>query len=218
MIKIRMAFWGSFWSIAVVLGPLAWAPGQADGKIGGPEVPGRSLAALQETEFDSKLDRYRQCYGIKVSYKQASVGRRRACKALLVHRLGDVLAAPGAYFSVPLRFECQNTAKGYTKWINWENHPVLKLKPNQEYKVIDLAITNYLKTGKNSSKWLKAKKACDFLIQCRGKLSWSQLSFDTVRRCFWNTDELARSILRDELLASLFKRETKGMLVQQMLK
>ena len=120
--------------------------------------PERSIAAIQEAQdFDPKLERYRYCYGVHINYDRATPERRRECKARVLLRLNHALATPGSYFSIPLHFECQNTAAGFTKWYNWKNIPVLKLKPNRELEVIEQAINNYLVREDNVAEWMRAR-------------------------------------------------------------
>lgn len=192
------------------------------GSSGGPaEAPGsgvRSIAQIQEESFDQQLNRYRHCYGVHVSYDNASEGRRRACKALIVHKIGKALDNPGSYFSSPLHFECQNTAAGFTQWYDWKSNPVLKLKPNQEYEVIDHAIANYLKVSTNTPSWIKARQACDFYLECRDALSYANWNFRVIKRCFWKNEAggVAR-ILQRELISVVFNRESDGLIVPRML-
>ena len=179
---------------------------------------GRSIAQIQEESFDQDLSRYRHCYGIHVTYDNASDGRRRACKAMIVHKIGKALGNPGAYFGSPLHFECQNTAAGFTQWYDWKSNPVLKLKPNREYEVIDHAIANYLKVSTNSSSWIRAQKACDFYLECRDTLSIANWNFQNVKRCFWNSDSgVATRILQRELISLVFNQESDGLIIPRML-
>ena len=39
---------------------------------------GRSIAQIQEESFDQHLGRYRHCYGIHITYDNASDGRRHS--------------------------------------------------------------------------------------------------------------------------------------------
>ncbi len=193
---------------------LAQAPAGEDLGI----YSGRSIAQIQEEDFDRRLNRYRHCYGVQVSYENASEGRRRACKALVVHKIGKALEAPGAYFNLPLSFECQNTGAGFTQWYDWKSNPVLKLKPNQEYEVIEHAIENYLKNSFNAARWSRAQEACDFYLECRDALSFSKWNFRNLKRCFWKSDSgVATRILQQELISSVFNKDPDGLIVPRML-
>lgn len=179
---------------------------------------GRTIAQIQEESFDVKLNRFRHCYGVHISYDNASDGRRRACKALIVHKIGKALEGDGAYFSSPLLFECQNTAAGFTQWYDWKSNPVLKLKPNMENEVIDHAIENYLKVNADKDRWREAKQACDFYLECRDSLSFSKWNFHNLKRCFWNSDgAVATRILQRELISTIFNQESDGLIVPRML-
>lgn len=180
--------------------------------------PSRSLAAVQEEGFDQKLNRYRYCYGIHVTYDNASDARRRACKALLVHKLGGALEQPGSYFSAALHFECQNTAAGYTELVEWQTKPVFRLKPNQEYEVLDRAMQNYLVKNQNSAQWLRAQRSCDFYLDCRNSLSLSRINFHNIKRCFLDVESgIVGRTLQREVLSLVFDRESEGFIIPRML-
>lgn len=182
------------------------------------EQPSRSLAAIQEKEFDHKLNRFNRCYGVQLSYEHASEGRRRSCKALVVHRIGSALEEQGAYFSSPLRFECQNTAAGQTEKTEWQTEPVFRLKPNLEYEVLDKAIQNYLVKVEANQDWQRAVATCEFYLECRNDLSWSNLTFRTIRRCLMGADSnLVSRLLQREILDTIFRRASTGLVIPTIL-
>ncbi len=163
-----------------------------------------SLATIQEVGFDQYLERFELCYGVKFSSERTSNSRRQTCKAILVHDIGDALAGSGTHFGSLVRFHCQNTAKGATRFFDSDGIPVFRLKPNQEHTAIRLAISNYLVQSNNPAGWLRGQKACAFHVDCQKRLKWSEVNFNTINRCIFQAGAEDRRLFWDSVRATIF--------------
>lgn len=165
---------------------------------------GRSIASMQEREFDQRILQYQLCYGVKFAADRATLERRRVCKAMLVHRLDQALARPGAYFKNPIEFSCEDTVFSRPK--NADSEAAVALQPNGEFQAIDKAVAANLEVasvGESSDRF--ARDACDFLTGCKLAMTSAQLSFRKLATCFTTGDITHRKILLNEVGAMIFR-------------
>lgn len=198
---------------ALFLGGIAPARAPLGGKK---SLGGRTIASLQEEDFDKKLMQYRLCYGVHLQAKSATQERRRVCKAMLVHRL-ELSLAPGIFFQEPVSFECVDTALGKNEW--YENdHLVVALKPNAEDKAIDLVFASKLSSENVAQdRAEKIASACHFLADCRTAMAPGQLSLRKVGSCFFSDDTMQRELLLDMVGRMLFRVKDNRVLYSQLL-
>lgn len=164
---------------------------------------GRTIASLQEEDFDRRLLRLQLCYGVKVVAEQCTLERRRVCKALVVHEIEQAVEAPGAYLKAPVEFHCQDTAVG-KPLLDDEN--TVSLRPNSEVASIRGALGSLLShfDGPNERQHGKAREACEFLTQCKWSMRPQSLSLRRVASCVATPDATHRKILLNEAGAMLF--------------
>jgi hypothetical protein len=165
---------------------------------------GRSIASMQEKDFDGKLLHYQLCFGVKLNAYQATLERRRVCKVILVHRLAKVFAKPGSYLRAPMEFYCEDTV--FTRSTASADTLSVLLKPNQEFAAIDRAVEANLETenvGESTHNF--AKSACEFLTDCKLAMNGTNLSFRKLGACFTTGNLTHRKILLDEVGSMIFK-------------
>ena len=166
---------------------------------------GRTIASLQEEDFDRRLMRLQICYGVKVVAEQCTLERRRVCKALLVHELEAALNTRGAYLASPLEFHCEDTALAKPPL---EEDGVVSLKPNKEAAEIQKALNGSIKTASSSAdisdNHQKARDACEFLTDCKWATRPGTLSLRKLGNCFTTNNAVHRTILLNEVAAMLF--------------
>lgn len=177
----------------------------------------RTIAALQEVEFDQRLERLELCYGVRVSFGDPSVSRRRTCKAIIVHDLRNALNASGTHFSKPLRFHCQSTGTGTTRFFDEDGTPVFRLKPNKEHQAIENALKNHLVQANNPGGWIKGLRACDFYLECQKRLKWSEVNFNIVNRCIFQAGAEGRQLLWESFRSSVFNSAPEQTLMNRYL-
>jgi hypothetical protein len=166
---------------------------------------GRTIASLQEREFDQKLLQFQLCYSVNFNAERATPERRRVCKALLVHRLEKFLANPGSYLKAPMEFHCEDTVFSRPKGKD-DDLIHVAMQPNKEFEAIDVAIQANLEPGSvGESLDRKAKQACSFLTDCKLAMGPQGLSFRKLAQCFSTGNVTHRKILLDEVAAMLFK-------------
>lgn len=181
---------------------------------------GRTLASQQEEEFDRRLLTLQLCYGIKFNGESATPARRRVCKALLVHSIDKVLAAPGAILKYPVEFRCENTVFPKAQLPGDSAGLVVFLKPNEEFKAIDGALEKSVESiATTEDQALSARETCEFLTDCKWAMRPQALSFRKLASCLGTQDITRRKILLDEFGAMLFKiKERQGrVLISQLL-
>lgn len=170
---------------------------------------GRTIASMQERDFDHRLLHYQLCYGIRFHADKATVERRRVCKAMLVHRLDRALSQPGSYFRAPIDFQCEDTV--FTRSTASAANISVLLKPNSEFEAIDRVVDanrELATAGESTDRF--AKKACEFLTDCKLAMSSSGLSFRKLASCFSTGDLTHRKILLDEVGAMIFSSRQSG--------
>lgn len=161
---------------------------------------GRTIASLQEEDFDRRLLQLQLCYGVKVVADQCTLERRRVCKALVVHELEKAVAQPGAYLKSPLEFHCQDTAVGKSIW---DDEDSVSLRPNSEISSIQEALGSHLARSEGGSHG-QAREACDFLTECKWSMRPRSLSLRKVASCLATPNATHRRVLLDEAGAMLF--------------
>jgi hypothetical protein len=164
---------------------------------------GRTIASIQEEEFDRRILRYQLCYGVRLYSEKATQERRRVCKAMLVHRLEAVLEKAGAYFRVPMEFQCDDTA--FSRRDPAQSRDIVALKPNAEFLAIDRALSAHLEQAEASEREDHiAREACSFLTDCKLAMRPNHLSLRKLASCLSTPDMSHRKILLDEIGAMLF--------------
>jgi hypothetical protein len=181
---------------------------------------GRTLASLQEEEFDHRLLSLQLCYGVKFNGDSATPQRRRVCKALLVHSLNKVLAAPGAILKFPVDFRCEDTV--FPKNIPAADTVGLSvvLKPNEEFPAIKDALDKSIETvAATEDQALSARQTCEFLTDCKWAMRPQNLSFRKLASCVGTPDMARRKIVLDEFGAMLFRVKSRQsqVLISQLL-
>lgn len=168
---------------------------------------GRTIASMQEEEFDRKLLKYQLCYGVNFNSASTTLERRRVCKAMLMHQLDLAFEKSGAYLRAPVEFQCDDTAFGKKEWEN-SGVAVVALKPNAEEESIERALASYIDYKKiNSVEEGAVKEACDFLTSC--KTSMRTLSFRQIGTCLTTKNVMHRRVLLDEIGTMIFSSRTE---------
>lgn len=177
---------------------------------------GRTIASLQEEDFDHRLLHYQLCYGVRFNGERATLQRRRVCKALVVHSLDLALRGTGAVLKYPLEFRCENTA--FAKAVEDLQPPPVLLKPNDEFRSMEVALREAVTPVDASELRLtRARTACEFLTDCKWATRPPHLSFRKLASCLTTNDELRRRLILDEVGAMLFRvkgRQNKVLISQ----
>lgn len=177
----------------------------------------RSIAALQESFFDKKLQHYEYCYGVKFFKTEVEANRRRACKAMLVHKLDNALSEPGTYLTASLQFRCQGTGGGLSKWENWRAQPVYVLKPNHEMKTIDQAITKNLAKTEDDHSWQRAYGLCKKMQECKRATQKESFSWVKVKSCLVTLDNDMRRVVFVDYISRFFRTKPSRLLMAQII-
>lgn len=162
---------------------------------------GRTIASLQEEDFDKRLLKLQLCYGAKLVADQCTLERRRVCKAMLLHESEGALEPSGHYLRSPVEFHCEDTAVG---------HPVLDedavlLRPNAEISAIHAAFEGNLQESPTVPAAHKsAREACEFLTDCKWAMRPQTFSIRKIASCVFTGDGTHRQILFSEVGAMLF--------------
>ena len=163
---------------------------------------GRTIASLQEEEFDRRLLKLQLCYGVKVVADRCTLERRRVCKAMLVHELEPALEAKGTYLKAPVEFHCQDTAVGKSIL---DDEDSVSLRPNLESASIGLALdANLVQLEPSESQHLAARQACEFLTDCKWSMRPQSFSLRKLASCISTPDATHRKVLLNEAGAMLF--------------
>lgn len=171
---------------------------------------GRTIASMQEEEFDRRLLTLQLCYGVRFNGASATPPRRRVCKALLVHSLDKVLEAPGALLKYPVEFRCEDTVFTRAVASNEFSGLTVSLKPNEEFKAIrDMIEKSVEIISATEDRILAARQTCEFLTDCKWAMRPQGLSFRKLASCLGTPDIARRKILLDELGAMLFKVKSR---------
>jgi hypothetical protein len=179
---------------------------------------GRTIASIQEEDFDRTLQRYNICYGVRFAANQATPERRRVCKAILVHRLEQSLAETGTYFPMQVEFRCENTAMGRKIWYDDLNQPVVALQPNAEFDSIEDLIKQHLDRKQvSASVDNQVRDACQFISRCKRALRFETFSIRRVASCFTDDDSLHRRMMVDTISDLVFPKAKEKLLVADLL-
>lgn len=162
---------------------------------------GRTIASLQEEDFDRRLLKLQICHGVRLAADKCTLERRRVCKALVVHELEAVLATNGHHLSAPLEFQCLDTALSKSS----EDLDGVPLQPNGEVKAIQTALKAGLRENSVTvSQHLEAQEACEFLTDCKWAMRPRSLSLRRLGSCLTTANATHRKVLLDEVGAMLF--------------
>jgi hypothetical protein len=162
---------------------------------------GRTIASLQEDDFDKRLLKLQLCYGVKLVADQCTLERRRVCKAMLVHESETALEPSGNFLKSPVVFHCEDTAVG---------HPVLDedavtLRPNAEISSIHAAFEGNLQASSPAPGVHKGvRESCEFITDCKWAMRPQSFSFRKIASCITTGDSTNRRILLNEVGAMLF--------------
>jgi len=179
---------------------------------------GRTIASIQEEEFDRVLQQYQECYGVRFVAATATPERRRVCKAVLVHQLSQALGESGTYFVAPVEFRCENTAMGRRSWYNEMNHAVAALQPNTELATIDAILKEQLDRRQVSMDVdARARDACAFISSCKRALSFERFSLRKIGTCFTDNNALHRRMMVDTVGEFVFPRSREKLLIADLL-
>lgn len=163
---------------------------------------GRTIASLQEEEFDRRLLKLQLCYGVKMVADRCTLERRRVCKAMLVHELEPLLEAKGTYLKSPMEFHCQDTAVGKSLM---DDEDSVSLRPNLETASIQGAMdANLVQLEPSDTQHLKAREACEFLTDCKWSMRPQSFSLRKLASCISTPDATHRKVLLNEAGAMLF--------------
>lgn len=166
---------------------------------------GRTIASVQEEEFDLRLERLRFCYGVRLQAHDVSIDRRRACKAIVVNKLRQILGQRGVYLVQPLHIDCQDRSNGQAEWREWDGTPVLALKPNNEREMIDRIKEKYLVESEISAeKQQNADAACERILHCQKLVQWSAMAPIKAASCVLDRDAGRRRIIMDLIADQMF--------------
>ncbi len=177
---------------------------------------GRTIASLQEQDFDRRLLKLQICYGVRVQASQCTLERRRVCKAMVVHELESALDAQGKYLRAPLQFQCEDTA--LTKSRD-SSQDLVSLRPNAEISSIQAALkTGLSQAAVNLVLHQEAREACEFLTECKWAMRPQSLSLRRIGSCLSTANATHRKVLLDEVGAMLFggKGERRNTLYPQL--
>lgn len=203
MKRVAKVAWSVFASVALAAAFFLFLVTPARAPYGGKNsLGGRTIASIQEREFDHRLMFYHLCYGVKFTAEKATLERRRVCKAMLVHRLDQTLTVPGAYLKSPVEFRCEDTIFSSRKG----SDDAVALKPNKEFAAIEGVFASQLEkstVGESTDQF--ARDACEFLTDCKLATTSYQLSFRKLASCFTTGNLTHRKILLNEVGAMLFR-------------
>ncbi|MGZ3651568.1 MAG: hypothetical protein ACXWR1_07715 [Bdellovibrionota bacterium] len=163
---------------------------------------GRTIASLQEEDFDKRLMKLQLCYGVKLVADQCTLERRRVCKAMLVHEAESVFEAPGHFLKTPMEFHCEDTAVGRSIL---EDDDAVSLRPNAEITAIKTAIgTGLQESAPTATAHAEAREACEFITDCKWAMRPQSFSFRKLASCMTTGNATHRKILLNEVGAMLF--------------
>jgi hypothetical protein len=173
--------------------PSARAPHGGRNNLGG-----RTIATMQEQEFDRRLLQYQICHNVRFEAPGAAIERRRACKAVLVNRLDRVLGEAGSSLTEPLVFHCEDTAVARQLAQQDSSGEVIRMQPNLEFMAIDQALERRIERAPVAeSVDLRARDLCTFLADCRWASRPGQVSFRKIWACFSSDNAQQRNAYLD---------------------
>jgi hypothetical protein len=161
---------------------------------------GRTIASLQEDDFDRRLLKLQLCYGVSLTADQCTAERRRVCKAFVLHEVETALTGQGAYLRIPVEFRCEDTAAG--KFLS-DAEDFTDLRPNAEVSAIQRALESSLVPGNSNAQGKNlAGEACEFITDC--KWAMRAPSLRKLAGCLTTGNATHRKILFSEMAAMLF--------------
>ena len=206
MKRVAKIAWSLFATVSLAVAFFLFMVTPARASHGGKNaLGGRTIASIQEQEIDQKLLHFQLCYGVGFTAETATMERRRVCKVMVVHHLERAFAPPGAHFRGPVTFRCEDTVF-VNRATAAERPNDVVLKPNAEFPAIERAVTENLETAVvGESVDRVAKRACEFLTDCKLAMSKGKLSFRKLASCLSTGDLTHRKILLDEVGAMVFR-------------
>ncbi len=163
---------------------------------------GRTIASLQEEDFDRRLLKLQLCYGVRIVSDRCTLGRRRVCKAMLVHELEPVFERSGAYLKNPVEFHCHDTAVGKSIL---DDEDSVSLRPNLEMAAIRRALdSNLVSNHAVEEQHDTARAACEFLTDCKWSMRPQSFSVRKIASCISTPNAAHRKALLNEAGAMLF--------------
>lgn len=200
--------WSSLFTMVATLLFFAFTISPARAPQGGKNsLGGRTIASMQEEDFDRRLMNYQICYGVRFFPASATFERRRVCKAMLVHRLDLAFQKSGAFLKNPVEFHCDDTAFGKKEWEN-NGVPAAALKPNAEYQAMDkLLEANMEYRSVTDSEEQYVKETCQFLTSCKN--SMRRFYLRQVGECLSTPNVLRRKVLIDEIGTMVFSPQAE---------
>ena len=177
---------------------------------------GRTIASVQEEEFNRKLERFDFCFGARFHNGDVSMDRRRVCKAIVVQKLNGLLNKPGVFLSRPIRLQCQDSPRGPKEWKDWDGTPVIAVRPNRELEVVEHISANYLVHREISSlQQQRADAACEHVLYCQKAVQWSAIAPMDTLRCALDKDPQRRRIILDLIANQMFHVATERTAVME---
>lgn len=163
---------------------------------------GRTIASLQEEDFDRRLMKYQLCYGVKLVADQCTLERRRVCKAMLVHEMETALATSNRFLKAPVEFRCEDTALSHSVTAD----DLVGLRPNGETKAIQSTLEPALQQDAtvSSLQHEEARGACEFLTDCKWAMRPRSFSFRKLASCLTTPNATHRKVLLNEVGAMVF--------------
>jgi hypothetical protein len=172
-------------------------------KGGRQSLGGRTIASLQEEDFDRRLLHLQLCYGVRVVADECTLERRRVCKALVVHHLEKALSPSGSYLKNSLEFRCEDTA--IMNPTSFMDEGVVSLRPNTEKVAIESVLEKSLtQIPLTTAQDKGARDACDFLADCKWAMRPQAFSFRKLATCLGTANFTHRKVLLDHIGAMLF--------------
>ncbi|HEY8278998.1 MAG TPA: hypothetical protein VIH99_05205 [Bdellovibrionota bacterium] len=163
---------------------------------------GRTIASLQEEDFDRRLLKMQLCYGVRVVADQCTLERRRVCKALVVHEMSPVFEKAGSFLGMPVEFHCEDTAVGK---VLRDDESTVSLRPNGEVSAILGAIGSHTRhSGLTALQSMEAETACEFLTDCKWAMRPKSFSLRKIFSCLGTPNAAHRKILMNEVGGMLF--------------
>jgi hypothetical protein len=162
---------------------------------------GRTIASLQEDDFDRRLLKLQLCQGVKLVADQCTLERRRVCKAMLVHEVESSLATGGHFIKTPVEFRCEDTALPHSGL----DSDAVSLRPNAEVSAIHDALGSVLANADLSFvTQYEAAETCEFLTNCKWAMRPQSFSLRKIASCLTTRDALQRKVLLDQVGSMIF--------------
>lgn len=200
--KVLWSRWGASSVLATFLFFLVVA--RAHAPAGGKQFTGgRTIASLQEEDFDRRLLKLNLCYGVRLEASQCMLERKRVCKAVVVHELEGALEKAGNYLHSPMEIHCEDTAVGKP----WGDDEIVSLRPNAEIRELRAALKKDLRgSSAGQDQHNQIREVCEFLTDCQWAMRPSSLSLRKLASCLTTDNALHREMLLNEIGSILFHK------------